>query len=97
MIVVKNTFYFHLPKVQQPRDKKPQQEEPPVDNLAIDPGQEREERVSMVQGEEGMKEHFVFQLLCVILVTGINKGFPENWLETYMVRKGIVCNCSFTV
>lgn len=40
----------------------------------------------MVQGEEGMEDNLYF-IYDVTLVTGINKGFPANWLETYLVRK----------
>lgn len=89
-----NVFYLYVlsHKAQQPSDKKT--EEKPVGTPYNEPGQERGEGAPAVNGEKGMKEHFVFNLGCFRRVTGINKGLPERWLEPYVVRKGIVCNWS---
>lgn len=59
----KNTFYLYVlsHKAQQPSDKK-SEEEPPVGSPSKEPGQKREEGASVIKGEKGIKEHFVFNL-----------------------------------
>ena len=59
-----NILYLHLPspKAKQPGEKTPQKKEPPTEDPDIEPGQEREEGVCGLQGDEGMEKHVVFHL-----------------------------------
>ena len=53
---------YSPPKAGKLGGKKPQRSEPPAQNVDMEPGQEKEGGVSVVQGKEGMEGPSVFHL-----------------------------------
>jgi hypothetical protein len=68
------------PQDQKPSGERSEHHESPKKSQGIEPRQEREGEIIVIESDEGMKESFVFPFA---LVRGINKAFPGDWLEPY--------------